>query len=299
MISFDKLMFVNNELIKPETFEGYPVGGAMLMSQRKNQEANGGKDFAVDLPRRVFRRIKRHAPLPSGQPSKEELAKRLQRFNLFAKLPARVLAELVSAAKVQVFRAGEYLWHHNEADRRVLFIEQGLVKAARRNREGVSRTYGLYGPGDSMGIFAIWAGMKYPTDAVAMNDGMTGIFIDTDAMLKFAEKYPRLAGPLRIEIGHFTEAFIRKIEIVSAGTVPQRLAVLMTLLIDRYGVDKKGSKARLPITLTLEQISEIVGVRLETVARIMSGWKREGWLTIDANGCHFTRLDKVRELLPD
>ncbi len=271
----------------------------MLMNHRKSQESGGDKDFAVDLPRRVFRRIKRHAPLPSGQPSKEELAKRLQRFNLFAKLPARVLAELVSAAKVQVFRAGEYLWHHNEADRRVLFIEQGLVKAARRNREGVSRTYGLYGPGDSMGIFAIWAGMKYPTDAVAMNDGMTGIFIDTDAMLKFAEKYPRLAGPLRIEIGHFTEAFIRKIEIVSAGTVPQRLAVLMTLLIDRYGVDKKGSKARLPITLTLEQISEIVGVRLETVARIMSGWKREGWLTIDANGCHFTRLDKVRELLPD
>lgn len=269
------------------------------MSQRKNQEAGGGKDFAVDLPRRVFRRIKRHAPLPSGQPGKEEMARRMQRFALFAELPARVLSELVTAASVQSFRAGEYIWRLNDEDRRVMFIEQGLVKAARRNKEGVSRTYGLYGPGESMGIFAIWAGMKYPTDAVAMNDGMTGIFIDTDAMLKFAEKYPRLAGPLRIEIGHFTEAFIRKIEIVSAGTVPQRLAVLMTLLIDRYGVDKKGNKARLPITLTLEQISEIVGVRLETVARILSGWKKAGWLTIDASGCHFARLDKVRELLPD
>lgn len=271
----------------------------MLMSQRKSLEADGSKDFAVDLPRRVFRRIKRHAPLPSGQPSKEEMTKRMQRFDLFAKLPARVLAELVAAAKVQAFRAGEYIWHHNDADRRVMFIEQGFVKAARRNREGVSRTYGLYGPGDSMGIFAIWAGMKYPTDAVAMNDGMMGIFVDSEAILKFSEKYPRLAGPLRVEIGRFTDAFIHKIEIVSAGTVPQRLAVLMTLLIERYGVDKKGNKARLPITLTLEQISEIVGVRLETVARIMSGWKREGWLTIDASGCHFTRLDKVRELLPD
>ena len=36
----------------------------------------------MDLPRRVFRRIKRHAPLPSGQPSKEELTKRMQRFDL-------------------------------------------------------------------------------------------------------------------------------------------------------------------------------------------------------------------------
>lgn len=269
------------------------------MSQRKTKEAGSSKDFTVDLPRRVFRRIKRHAPLPTGQPGKEELAKRMQRFPLFSKLPARVLSELVSAASVQAFRAGEYIWRHNEADSRVMFIEQGFVKAARRNREGVSRTYGLYGPGDSMGIYAIWAGMIYPTDAVAMNDGMLAIFIETEAMLKFAEKHPRLAGLLRVEIGRFTDAFIHKIEIVSAGTVPQRLAVLMTLLIDRYGVDKKGNKARLPITLTLEQISEIVGVRLETVARILSGWKREGWLTMDSAGSHFTRLDKVRELLRD
>lgn len=269
------------------------------MIQRKTQTAGADKDFAVDLPRRVFRRIKRHAPLPSGQPGKAELEKRMKRFSLFAELPARVLAELVSAASVQAFRAGEYIWRHGETDRRVMFIEQGLVKACRRNRAGVSRTYGLYGPGESMGIFAIWAGMVYPTDAVAMNDGMMAIFIETEAMLKFAEKYPRLAGLLRVEIGRFADAFIHKIEIVSAGTVPQRLAVLMTLLIERYGVDKKGNKARLPITLTLEQISEIVGVRLETVARILSGWKRAGWLKIDSAGCHFARLDKVRELLPD
>ena len=269
------------------------------MSQRKNPGGSGEGGFAVDLPRRVFRRIKRQTPLPSDQPGKEELMQRMRRFDFFSKLPARTLAELVSAASVQAFRAGDRVWRQHDEDRRVMLIEQGLVKASRRNRAGGSRTYGLFGPGDSMGILAIWAGMKYPTDAVAMNDGMSAIFVDTEAMLKFAEKYPRLAGPLRVEIGRFTEAFIRKIEIVSAGTVPQRLAVLMTMLIERYGVDKKGNKARLPISLTLEQISEIVGVRLETVARILSGWKKDGWLTIDASGCHFARLDKVRELLPD
>ena len=271
----------------------------MLMSQRKSQEDIGDKSFALDLPRRVFRRVKRQAPQSSGQPGREELLKRMRRFDFFANLPARALAELCAAARVQVFRAGEYIWQHGEPDIRAMFIEQGLAKSARRNRAGISRTYGLYGPGDSMGIFAIWAGMKYPTDAVAMNDGMTAIFVDSGAIQKFADKYPRLAVNLRVEIGRFTEAFIQKIEIVSAGTVPQRLAVLMTMLIERYGVDKKGHKARLPITLTLEQISEIIGVRLETVARTMSVWKREGWLRMDSAGCHFARLDKVRELLPD
>lgn len=270
-----------------------------MSSGKKTSAKTDTQHFPVDLPRRVFRRVKRQVQPPAGPPSKEELAARMRRFDLFAKLPQRVMSELVAAAGVRVFRAGEYIWRHGEQDSHVMFIENGFVKGARRNRAGVSRTYGLFGPGDSMGVFAIWAGMKYPTDAVAMNDGLSVIFIDSGAILKFAEKYPRLAAPLRIEIGRFTDAFIHKIEIVSAGTVPQRLAVLMTLLIDRYGLDKKGNRARLPITLTLEQISEIVGVRLETVARTLGGWKRAGWLHMDSSGCHFTRLDKVRELLPD
>ncbi|MDR2240008.1 MAG: Crp/Fnr family transcriptional regulator [Zoogloeaceae bacterium] len=268
-----------------------------MNSHHKGQTTDAGGEFAVELPRRVFRRIKRHTPLPSTLSSKEELLERMRRFPVFAKLPVRVLAELVAAASVQAFRAGEYVWRYNEVDHRAMFIEQGFVKAARTNKEGVNYTYGLYGPGDSMGVFAIWAGMRYPTDAVAMNDGMVAIFVEAEAMLKFAEKYPRLAGPLRAEIGQFTKAFLNKIEIVSAGTVSQRLAALMTMLVDRYGVDAKDNQARLPITLTLEQISQIVGVRLETVARTMSGWKRQGWLTTDADGYHFAHLDKIRELL--
>ncbi len=268
------------------------------MVQQKIRKSARDQDFPVELPRRVFRRVRRSAPLPADQPGREELARRMQRFDLFAGLPLRGLAGLAAAARVQVYRTGEVIWRHHDPVRLVLFIEKGFVKAVRRNREGISRTYGLYGPGDSMGLYAIWAGMHYPTDAVAMNDGMQAIVVDSQTILDYSEKYPRLAEPLRVEIGRFTDAFVQKIEIVSAGTVPQRLAVLMTLLVERYGTDRKGNQARLPITLTLEQISEIVGVRLETVARTLSVWKKNGWLAIDANGCHFARLDKVGELLP-
>lgn len=271
-----------------------------MSTQRKSQATDNGKEdkaFTVDLPRRAFRRVKRQAPLHTPQLGKEEMMQRMRRFGPFAKLPARVLSELAAAASVRAFRAGEFIWRANDTVNSAMFIEQGFVKGVRRTGDGISRTYGLYGPGDSMGIFAIWAGMAYPTDAIAMNDGMAAIFVDAGAILKFAEKYPRLAGALRDEIGNFAKALIRKIEIISAGAVPQRLAALMTMLIDRYGVDVKDNTAHLPITLTLEQISEIVSVRLETVARAMSSWKRQGWLTIDANGCHFACLDKVRGLL--
>lgn len=269
-----------------------------MTSKKPSGEKAGERLFPVELPRRAFRRLSRAAPLAAGQPDKGELVARMRHFELFAKLPQRVVAELAAACRVCLFRTGEYIWHWADPVGFAMFIESGFVKGCRRRGQGVSRTYGLFGPGDSMGLFAIWAGRKYPTDAIAMNDGVTLLCVDAEAILKFTEKYPRLAGPLRNEIGKFTEAFIEKIEVVSAGTVPERLAVLMTQLIERYGVEKKGHRARLPISLTLEQTSEIVGARLETVARVLGEWKRSGWLHVDSNGFHFTRLDKVQELLP-
>jgi CRP-like cAMP-binding protein len=71
----------------------------------------------------------------------------MRQFQLFAHLSADIMLELAAEARVLEYRAGEYLWRQGEQNHRVLFIEQGLAIASRQVREGVSRTYGLFGPG--------------------------------------------------------------------------------------------------------------------------------------------------------
>lgn len=267
------------------------------MVQRKKQVSGKWHEAAVDLPRRLLWRRNRLSPLPAGQADSLELTQRMRRFEVFANLPAHILSQLAADARIQVFRAGEHLWLQGETNRRVLFIEQGLAKTARRGQGGVNRTYGLYGPGDSMGIYAIWAGMKYPTDAVALSDGMTAILLDPDILAGCAQEHPLLAAGLMVEIGRFTESFMRKIEIVSAGSVPQRIAALMVMLAERYGTEDSAAGAHLPIYLTLAHIGEIVDARLETVARVLSRWKRQGWLSVGDDGFHFASMDHLKELL--
>lgn len=252
----------------------------------------------VELPRSVFRRGKRAKPMASGQPDKREWVERLGHFGMFARRTSADLSLLAEASRLHVYRADETIWREGERCAHVMFIEQGLAKAARCNRTGVRRTYGLYGPGDSMGIYAVWAGIDYPTDVLALNDGMTAILIDAPTLLGLAERSPDLKDLLLVELSRFTESFIRKIDILSAGTVAERLAMLMSLLIERYGVDRRADAARLPINLTLAHLSDIVDARIETVARVLSGWKRQGWLVSDGSGFHFTRLDELRALLP-
>lgn len=267
------------------------------MAQHEKQAHGPEQKFVTDLPRNLTWRRNRLASPPASQPSVEVLAQRMRRFELFAHLPEALLLTLVASSAIRTFTAGEYLWHQDEPNRRVLFIERGMARTARTIRAGVTRTYGLYGPGDSMGIYAIWSGMKYPTDAMALSDGMTAIVLDSAALLKCAKKQAVLAAPLLVEVGRFTEAFIRKIDIVSAGTVARRMARLMSLLVERYGEASPDGGSHLPFRLTLEQIGAIVDNRFETVARVLADWRKEGWLSIDENGYHFSRLDRLKALL--
>jgi len=253
----------------------------------------------LDLPRNLTWRRRRITPLPKEEPGLTELARRMHRFDLFAPLPEALCGSVAKMARIESFRAGEVLWHQGEPNRRVLFIERGLAKTERRIRKDLSRTYGLYGPGDSMGIYALWTGMRYPTDAVALNDGMTALTLSADALVQAVHDQPLLSVPLMEEIGRFTEAFIRKIEIVSAGTVPQRIASFMVMLVERYGTQDGDGSAHLPIYLTLTHIGEIVDARLETVARVLGDWKRQGWLVMEGDGFHFQRFDRICALLPE
>ncbi|OIQ92283.1 cAMP receptor protein [mine drainage metagenome] len=252
------------------------------------------------VPRSAFFRAK--VASAGVQPLQQRLQDRalighLRCFDLLSGLPLTALKEVAADTTLCTYRRGEFLWQRGDLAKHVVLIDSGFVKMTRRDRDGASKTYGLFGPGDSLGIFAFWAGMRYPSDAVALNRGVTLLVIDAIKLARLPERYPVLADRLQAGVIRFTEAFIDKIEIVSAGNIPQRLAMLMIQLVDRYGVNRSSEQAYLPLCLPLEQISEILGARIETVARCLAQWKRAGWLSTDAHGCHFTHLEKVRELL--
>lgn len=272
------------------------------MASVNNLQRHGSGDApTLSLTRHDFRRGARHPTSLATAPTSEEIARRLKRFALFADLPDTALANLAARAEARAFRAWETLWHRHDSADLVLFIETGLAKTARHNSLGQSRTYGLHGPGDSLGIYALWAGRLYPTDAVALSEGMTALAVQADGLLDLARRNRRFAERIAVEIGRFTEAFIDKIEIVSAGPVARRIAALLAMLLERFGGsrpgDPTGDTARLPITLPLELIGEIVDARIETVARTLSLWKRQGWLAVDDAGYDIKRLDALRALI--
>ena len=227
------------------------------------------------------------------------MAKRLGRLAHFEAMPAAVLNEVAAQARLRVCHRGEFVWKRGDTAATVIVIESGFVKAAHRDRRGDSKTYAIFGPGDVLGVFAYCSDNSFPTDAVALNDDLQLITLDTVQLTRLIAEHPLLADMVQAGLTHFCEALMDKIEIISAGKISQRLAAFFVQLVDRYGVSRAGGKVDLPFYLPHEQIGEIVDARVESVARVLAAWKRAGWIKRDVNGFHFKELAKLRAILQE
>lgn len=90
-----------------------------------------------------------------------------------------------------------------------------------------------------------------------------------------------------------TASLRSKIDIVSAGTVPRRVAALLLHLAGRFGREFKDGTMEIQPALTREQIGQLVNARTETVIRIMSRWSKAGWIRGTSSGIKLMRMDML------
>lgn len=67
---------------------------------------------------------------------------------------------------------------------------------------------------------------------------------------------------------------------MSSGTVEERLAAVLLILVDSYG--KRDSEGlHLLVPLTRQDLSEMAGTTVESTIRVMSRWQKQGIIRTD------------------
>lgn len=206
---------------------------------------------------------------------------------------------MLGRAETLRLRRGDLLWRQGDPARHFCWIESGLVKIVRASPEGVETILGVFGPGESIGDSAVLEGARYPADAVAASRGAVVTRSPAAGVLTAAGSDPTLAAALRLPLLRHTRALRQKIEVVSAGSVPQRLATLLLDFCERFGVasPRPGSRSaatppeqdwrRLAIALSRIELAALIGARVETTIRILSRWKKSGLARAEPGGLAF------------
>lgn len=219
----------------------------------------------------------------------EDVRARIRVNPLFRDASEPLLDLLTSEASLRRFEDGQSLWNTGAPSSHFMLIQRGLVQIFRTMANGTIATLSIFGPRECVGTVAVLTRRPYPADAVAHGDAAEIIAIRAAPVLDAMHQDPALTLAFNRVLCDQTLILRSRIDVLSAGAVPQRLATLLLHLGERFGDTTDAGTTSIPISLTRVSLARLVSARVETVIRTASEWQKRGLITTSDEG--FELLD--------
>ena len=170
---------------------------------------------------------------------------------------------------------GDALWSAGDGADALTLIVRGRVKIVRHGG-GADMILEIFGPGEPVGAVAVYNRMPYPASAIALEPA-TVLQVPARDYFELLERHPELTRSLISEMTRLYMSLTRKLEESRSQRVEARIAQLFLSLAERMGREADGGTS-IPITLSRQEVAEMVGTTVESAIRVLSRWGREGLL---------------------
>ncbi|MDE3170275.1 MAG: Crp/Fnr family transcriptional regulator [Acidobacteriota bacterium] len=192
---------------------------------------------------------------------------------LLANVSRSVLDGFNAIGSPHDYPKGAILFTEGQDAEGVFVVSKGRVKLSTTSARGKSFLLRIAEPGEMIGLPGVISGKMYVLTSEAL-DPVQVNFIPRTPFLKFLRDHGEAA--LRVaeilnEIYHATFRELRYLALSSTAT--EKLARF--LLEHSSPTLENKDQLRAPLSLTQEEIAEILGVARETVTRIFAAFKRD------------------------
>lgn len=212
-------------------------------------------------------------PQPMFNPIEGYLTRPLLKDRLLLNLPQRVQDGFHALAVPVHYAKGAILFVEGQAPDGVYILTNGRAKLTAGSADGKSLILRMAEPGEVVGLPGTISGMVYVLTAEAL-EPIRAEFIPRQPFLNFLREHGEAAlrvAEIMTDIYHATFQEVRTLGF--SASAPEKLArFLLDLTASK---PEGGGQPRAPLTLTHEEIAEMIGVARETVSRLFGDFKRE------------------------
>jgi CRP/FNR family transcriptional regulator len=197
------------------------------------------------------------------------------RFNrLFCNLPIEALRNLDDIKYTTSFPKGAVLFFEGQSPRGVFVICRGRIKLSACSSEGKALITQIASEGDLIGLSATMAGKPYEVTAEALEPCTVNV-VKRDDFLRFLAEHGEACLNVARHLGNDYHAAFQKACVLGlSSSASEKLARLLLDWIKRDGKpDQQG--VQLKLTLTHEEIAQMISTSRETVTRLLSDFKNE------------------------
>lgn len=197
---------------------------------------------------------------------------------IFSTLAPEELDKLGFEKGCDFYKRGDIIYHEGNRMNGCFCVNKGVIKLYKTGIEGKEQIISFAKKGDIIGFRSVLTGELACTTAKVIDDAVL-CFIPSDTLFSLVKTNAEFSMQLmQLTCKELGEAN-KYITDIAQKTVRERLAEVLIMLMDTFSLDDTST---LQISLTREELANIVGTATESVIRLLSEFK--GDKLIELNG---------------
>lgn len=226
----------------------------------------------------------------SSLPTCDELAEKFK-YN-FRSLSAEELNILFLNENCHLYKKGSILYNEGDVSKGCYFLYSGIIKIFKTGIEGKGQIIRFAKEGELVGFRSLFSQDCACTSAKVIHDA-TVCFVPGSIITSLIMANPKFAIELiQITCRELGEAN-NYITDIAQKTVRERLAEVLIHLHETFGNDIEHN---LNISLTRAEIANMVGTATETVIRLMSEFKSDGYIVLKGRKIKILNIAKLKKI---
>ena len=198
---------------------------------------------------------------------------KLRHSGFFCDLPKGSLEELQKAKYASTYPQGAVLFVEGQAPRGVYIVCSGRVKLSTTSREGKTLILRIAQAGEVLGLHATVSGKPYELTGETLQPCQLD-FVRRDDFLRFLQHH----GDACLNAAqHLSQNCQNAYEMIRSLGLSHSVGEKLARLLLEWASDGETTKegVRIKISLTHEEIAQLIGTSRETVTRVLSEFREK------------------------
>lgn len=211
--------------------------------------------------------------------------------SLFGDLNGEMLCTIDKNKSTIQHDKGQLLFLEGTMPLGLFCINEGKVKIYKTGESGKEQIIRIAQKGDFIGYRALLSDETYASSAAILEEAKV-CFIPKESFAQVLNNDTDFRNKLMKAVCHELGVVEQKVADLSQKSVRERLAGTLLMLKETYGIEGEKSE-NLNISLTREDLANLVGTATETVIRLLSEFNKDGLIELKGKKIRILQVEKL------
>jgi len=216
----------------------------------------------------------------------------IREFNSLKALSKEELMRISSCKTTRTIKKGEVIFEEGEMLNGVYCVKDGICKLSKLSANGKDQIVKMVVKGELLGQRSVISEERSNLRAIALND-MEVCFIPKSEILGDLQKNANFSLDVLKHMAHDLKEADDIIVNMAQKSVRQRLAEAIININNSFGTNADGT---LSILLSREDFASIVGTATESAIRVLSQFKKEGFISTEGKKIKIEDLEGLKRV---